>query len=238
MKPLALTIFFAFYLSMQSVYSIQIISKSKLQKCEKASDSNQQLNCTNKIVIDLAVPSESVRNLFRYIYMRTYSSPDVIFEFLLFLAIGAERKWGFNGGGDSRSGRGCDEHANPSVSASDYCPKISCLCFVWIDIHKSMLGFALVFEIVNQSYSKSNALKETKLFIQDVAYKPEELYVKTRKCKRNAGSNVVRICERQVLFIDGINILLWVMLHQIVLKTTNCFLIFFSLKFLFFPCCI
>nr|GLL36018.1 protein HAPLESS 2 isoform X3 [Ipomoea trifida] len=142
MKPLALTIFFAFYLSMQSVYSIQIISKSKLQKCEKASDSNQQLNCTNKIVIDLAVPSESSGNEASMVAeiveveedatnMRTLRSPPVI------------------------------------------------------TVQKSA-AYAL-YELT---------------YIRDVAYKPEELYVKTRKCKRNAGSNVVRICERQVLLRD------------------------------------
>ncbi|XP_031091603.1 protein HAPLESS 2 isoform X2 [Ipomoea triloba] len=136
MKPLALAIFFAFYLSMQSVYSIQIISKSKLQKCEKASDSNQQLNCTNKIVIDLAVPSESSGNEASMVAeiveveedatnMRTLRSPPVI------------------------------------------------------TVQKSS-AYAL-YELT---------------YIRDVAYKPEELYVKTRKCKRNAGSNVVRICER------------------------------------------
>ncbi|KAL9406407.1 hypothetical protein Peur_003379 [Populus x canadensis] len=33
-------------------------------------------------------------------------------------------------------------------------------------------------------------------YIRDVAYKPEEYYVKTRKCDRDAGANVVKICER------------------------------------------
>lgn len=42
---------------------IQILSKSKLEKCEKTSDSGN-LNCSTKIVLNLAVPSGSVRNFF------------------------------------------------------------------------------------------------------------------------------------------------------------------------------
>lgn len=34
---------------------------------------------------------------------------------------------------------------------------------------------------------------------QDVAYKPEELYVHTRKCEPEAGPNVVGGCARQVI---------------------------------------
>ncbi|KAJ6944865.1 hypothetical protein NC651_000025 [Populus alba x Populus x berolinensis] len=34
------------------------------------------------------------------------------------------------------------------------------------------------------------------LILRDVAYKPEEYYVKTRKCERDAGADVVKICER------------------------------------------
>lgn len=33
--------------------------------------------------------------------------------------------------------------------------------------------------------------------LQDVAYKPQEFYVQTRKCEPNAGEDVVKTCERQ-----------------------------------------
>lgn len=33
-------------------------------------------------------------------------------------------------------------------------------------------------------------------YIRDVAYKPEEFYVRTRKCEPDAGADVVQICER------------------------------------------
>ncbi|KAG7557482.1 Generative cell specific-1/HAP2 domain [Arabidopsis suecica] len=41
------------------VDGIQILSKSKLEKCEKTSDSSGNLNCSTKIVLNLAVPSGS-----------------------------------------------------------------------------------------------------------------------------------------------------------------------------------
>lgn len=41
---------------------VQILSKSKLEKCEKSSDSDN-LNCTKKIVLNLAVPSGTVNLL-------------------------------------------------------------------------------------------------------------------------------------------------------------------------------
>ena len=34
------------------------------------------------------------------------------------------------------------------------------------------------------------------LYLQDVSYKPEEYYVKTRKCEPDASAKVVKICER------------------------------------------
>lgn len=36
------------------------------------------------------------------------------------------------------------------------------------------------------------------LLLQDVAYKPQEFYVQTRKCEPEAGADIVKICERQV----------------------------------------
>ncbi|CAK9141838.1 unnamed protein product [Ilex paraguariensis] len=61
MKPFTLIIIFSYFfshLSLQSIFGLQILSKSKLEKCEKVSDS-RSLNCTTKILIDMAVPSES-----------------------------------------------------------------------------------------------------------------------------------------------------------------------------------
>ncbi|OIV92659.1 hypothetical protein TanjilG_18010 [Lupinus angustifolius] len=39
-------------------------------------------------------------------------------------------------------------------------------------------------------------------YIRDVPYKPEEFFVKTRKCKPDASANVVKICERQAILRD------------------------------------
>ncbi|KAL9239544.1 hypothetical protein vseg_013854 [Gypsophila vaccaria] len=41
------------------VEALQILSKSKLEKCEKSSDNQGDLNCTRKILINLAIPSNS-----------------------------------------------------------------------------------------------------------------------------------------------------------------------------------
>lgn len=43
-----------------------------------------------------------------------------------------------------------------------------------------------------------------KYVLQDVPYKPEELYVKTRKCEPDAGADIVKICERQVIFFSQV----------------------------------
>ena len=56
----AITLMIIFILSSFHVVGIQIISKSKLEKCEKNSNSDDNLNCTTKIVLNMAVPSGSV----------------------------------------------------------------------------------------------------------------------------------------------------------------------------------
>ncbi|XP_039011345.1 protein HAPLESS 2-like [Hibiscus syriacus] len=42
-----------------NVISVEILSKSKLEKCEKSTGSDDKLSCTTKIVINMAVPSGS-----------------------------------------------------------------------------------------------------------------------------------------------------------------------------------
>lgn len=49
--------------------ALQILSKSKLEKCEKTStdggsNNNANLNCTHKIIINMAIPSNSVSCVF------------------------------------------------------------------------------------------------------------------------------------------------------------------------------
>ncbi|XP_038679280.1 protein HAPLESS 2 isoform X2 [Tripterygium wilfordii] len=46
------------FILQSSVVAVQILSKSKLEKCEKVSDSDS-LNCTRKVVLNMAVPSGS-----------------------------------------------------------------------------------------------------------------------------------------------------------------------------------
>ncbi|KAG6474734.1 protein HAPLESS 2-like [Zingiber officinale] len=49
--------------------------------------------------------------------------------------------------------------------------------------------------IITITKSAAYAIYEL-MYIRDVSYKPEEFYVKTRKCKPDASAEVVKICER------------------------------------------
>ncbi|XP_057775732.1 protein HAPLESS 2 isoform X1 [Salvia miltiorrhiza] len=136
MKTLILISIALFSLS-GDILALQILSKSKLEKCEKVSDSDEPLNCTSKIILDLAVPSESSG--------REASMVAEIVE--------------------------AEENSTNHMRTIRVPPVIT--------INKSA-AYAL-YELT---------------YIRDVAYKPQEFYVKTRKCERDAGANVVQICER------------------------------------------
>ncbi|XP_052211669.1 protein HAPLESS 2 isoform X5 [Diospyros lotus] len=137
MRPLSLLlIIFSQFLSDHIAFGAQILSKSKLQKCEKFSDSSS-LNCTAKIVVNMAIPSES-------------------------------------------SGR------EASIVAE----------IVEVEENSSMDMRALrIPPVITINKSAAYALYEL-TYIRDVAYKPEELYVQTRKCEPDAGADVVKNCER------------------------------------------
>ncbi|KAL7610752.1 hypothetical protein Lser_V15G09825 [Lactuca serriola] len=62
MRPcITIAVFFLFISYHLVNGGVQLLSKSKLEKCEKVSE-NAPLNCTKKIVINLAVPSEASGN--------------------------------------------------------------------------------------------------------------------------------------------------------------------------------
>ncbi|KAL5727659.1 Transcriptional activator [Ranunculus cassubicifolius] len=56
---LLISLFILLLYNLNSTSSVQILSKSKLEKCEKTSDSPETLNCTKKVVVNMAVPSGS-----------------------------------------------------------------------------------------------------------------------------------------------------------------------------------
>ncbi|KAK9059279.1 hypothetical protein SSX86_021898 [Deinandra increscens subsp. villosa] len=119
-----------------SAGGVQILSKSKLEKCEKSS-SYAPLNCTRKIVIDLAVPSEASGKEASIV-----AQVDEV-----------------------------EEKAADSIKTLRDPPVISII--------------------------KSAAYAQYDLtYIRDVPYKPEELFLKTRKCEAHAGPNIVGHCER------------------------------------------
>ncbi|XP_051119604.1 protein HAPLESS 2 [Andrographis paniculata] len=124
----------ALFLLSHSVTGTQILAKSQLKKCEKVSD---ELNCTSKIVLNLAVPSESSG--------REASMVAEIVE--------------------------AEENSTNQMQTLRSPPVIA--------INKSSV-YAL-YELT---------------YIRDVAYKPQELYVRTRKCRTDAGGRIVTMCER------------------------------------------
>nr|XP_010940961.1 protein HAPLESS 2 [Elaeis guineensis] len=116
--------------------AVEVLSKSKLESCARASESDQ-LQCHKKVVINLAVPSGS-----------SGGEASIVAELVE-----------------------VEENDTQKMQAIRAPPVIT--------INKSA-AYAL-YEL---------------MYIRDVAYKPEELYVKTRKCEPDASAKVVKICER------------------------------------------
>ncbi|KAJ7944873.1 protein HAPLESS 2 [Quillaja saponaria] len=122
--------------SLLGVTGVQILSKSKLEKCEKNSDSGN-LNCTKKIVLNLAVPSGS-----------SGGEASIVAEIVE-----------------------VEENSTNKMQTLRIPPVLT--------VNKSA-AYAL-YELT---------------YIRDVPYKPEEYYIKTRKCEPDASEKVVKICER------------------------------------------
>ncbi|KAL3743110.1 hypothetical protein ACJRO7_018414 [Eucalyptus globulus] len=119
------------------VSAVEILSKSKLDRCQKSSASGDNLNCTKKIVLDLAVPS------------------------------------GSSGGDASLVAEIVEVEENST----------------------SKMQTLRIPPVLTINKSAAYALYEL-TYIRDVPYKPQEYFVKTRKCEPDADSKVVKICER------------------------------------------
>ncbi|KAH9777715.1 protein HAPLESS 2 [Citrus sinensis] len=124
-------------LSPRCVVGVQILSKSKLEKCEKRTDSDN-LNCTTKIVLNMAVPSGS-----------SGGEASIVAEVVE-----------------------VEENSTQKMRTVRIPPVLT--------VNKTA-SYA-VYELT---------------YIRDVPYKPQEFYMKTRKCEPDAGADVVKICERQ-----------------------------------------
>ncbi|XP_065850795.1 protein HAPLESS 2-like isoform X2 [Euphorbia lathyris] len=125
----------ASYLSVGNVDGVEILSKSKLEKCEKVSDSSP-LNCTSKIVLNMAVPSGS-----------SGGESSIVAEIVE-----------------------VEENSNSSMKTLRMPPSVT--------------------------INKSSAYAQYELsYIRDVAYKPEEYFVRTRRCEPEAGGKVGQ-CQR------------------------------------------
>ncbi|XP_022159670.1 protein HAPLESS 2 [Momordica charantia] len=134
------SILFAFcilnFLAPQDVSGVQILSKSKLEKCERKSGVDS-LNCTKKIVLNMAVPSGS-----------SGGEASIIAEIVE-----------------------VEENSTNKMQTLRIPP------------------------VLTVSKSAAYVLYEL-TYIRDVPYKPEEFYVRTRKCEPDASARVVHICER------------------------------------------
>ncbi|XP_023550534.1 protein HAPLESS 2 [Cucurbita pepo subsp. pepo] len=124
------------FLATQDVVGVQILSKSKLEKCERNSASDS-LNCTKKIVLNMAVPSGS-----------SGGEASIIAEIVE-----------------------VEENSTNKMQTLRTPP------------------------VLTVSKSAAYVLYEL-TYIRDVPYKPEEFYVRTRKCEPDATARVVHICER------------------------------------------
>ncbi|KAI3414678.1 HAP2-GCS1 domain-containing protein [Psidium guajava] len=138
-----LLVFLLHRLSGLTVSGVEILSKSKLDKCQKTSASDDNLNCTKKIVLDLAVPS------------------------------------GSSGGDASLVAEVVEVEENST----------------------SKMQTLRIPPVLTVNKSAAYALYEL-TYIRDVPYKPQEYFVKTRKCEPDADSKVVKICERQDLSLS------------------------------------
>ncbi|XP_030500218.2 protein HAPLESS 2 isoform X1 [Cannabis sativa] len=124
------------FLGGQITFGVQILSKSKLEKCEKNSGSDN-LNCTKKIVLNMAVPSGS-----------SGGEASIVAEIVE-----------------------VEENSTQKMQTLRIPPVLT--------VNKSA-AYA-IYELT---------------YIRDVSYKPEEYYVKTRKCEPEASAKVVKVCER------------------------------------------
>ncbi|KAK1262031.1 Protein HAPLESS 2 [Acorus gramineus] len=132
-----LFLLFALSLPLSSVDGVEILSKSRLERCEKVSESDN-LICEKKIVVNLAVPSGS-----------SGGEASIVAELVE-----------------------VEEENSTQKMQTIRTPPV-------ITVNKSA-AYAL-YEIT---------------YIRDVPYKPEEYFVKTRKCEPDASAKIVKICER------------------------------------------
>ncbi|TVU08856.1 hypothetical protein EJB05_42276, partial [Eragrostis curvula] len=123
---------------------MEILSKSRVEKCVRDSDTGGNLACAMKLVVDVAVPN------------------------------------GASGGEASLVGQVAEVEGNATAEPTT-------------------LRFPPVITINKSSVYAAYALT----YLRDVAYRPEEQMVETRKCEPDAGADVVQQCERFHVFAIG-----------------------------------
>ncbi|KAG0493604.1 hypothetical protein HPP92_004598 [Vanilla planifolia] len=143
--------------------AVEILSKSKLERCAKTSESGD-LSCEKKVVINMVVPSGS-----------TGGEASIVAELVE-----------------------VEENDTQKMQAIRVPP------------------------IITINKSAAYALYELS-YLRDVAFKPEEFYIKTRKCEPDASSRIVKICESPfaALVVQNVACLLPVGISEVVLGPEN-----------------
>ncbi|KAG0544542.1 hypothetical protein BDA96_02G284400 [Sorghum bicolor] len=133
--PAVLTVLFLVLLAAGSAGGAEVLAKSLLESCVDDSGAGGRLSCDRKVVVDMAVPSES------------------------------------SGGEASLVAQVAHVNDTEQTKTIRNPPVIT-------------VNKGAVYALYALNY------------IRDVAYKPEEQFVETRKCEPDAGADVVGACER------------------------------------------
>uniref|UniRef100_A0A0E0M3M1 Generative cell specific-1/HAP2 domain-containing protein n=1 Tax=Oryza punctata TaxID=4537 RepID=A0A0E0M3M1_ORYPU len=166
---------------------VEVLAKSRLESCARgvSDDGRDRLTCDSKIVVDLSVPSGSVIAL--------DSSP--LSHFPQFLATPLFVSLNFA----VVVVRVCVVCGDQSGGEASLVARVAEVDENGMEAGEMPIRDPLVITV---NKSEVHALYDL-TYLRDVAYKPEEKYVKTRKCEPEAGAKVVKSCERFHVFDIG-----------------------------------
>nr|CAB3456325.1 unnamed protein product [Digitaria exilis] len=151
----------------------EVLSKSRLERCERDSDAGGALSCKQKLVLNLAVPAGSVLSKSRLERCERDSDAGGALSCKQKLVLNLAVPAGSSGGEASLVTKVVDaENGTEAATRSIQDPPV-------VTIEKTAVSAVYAIN-----------------YLMDVAYRPEERVVETRKCEPDAGANVVGGCER------------------------------------------
>ncbi|TVU08857.1 hypothetical protein EJB05_42277, partial [Eragrostis curvula] len=156
----------------------EILSKSRLEGCVRDSDTGGNLSCNKKLIVQLAVPSGAVSG--STIPSLPPSRPHRVLAFSL---TAGGYLW-LQSGGEVSLVAQVTEVTEVEGHATAGPTKLRHPVVITVNKSPAYTAYALT-------------------YLRDVAYKPEEQFVETRRCEPDAGANVVKQCERFHVFAIG-----------------------------------